>query len=244
MPNNKLILYGGIGVAVVVAIIIAFIMMRKEGFNNWANEPTYTTLSPNITPSSPSNVTLANPKLKNLTNSYTPATGVMGSAPYAQSGSFMVESDLNGNISSSASLPIGAIIIWYGSKNVIPVGWVLCDGNNGTPPLNTNNFPSGASNDATIGTIGGLTSTPLPSHDHYVYTLQNGPNPFADALPDVDWYSGDNSITIANQTIMDVFVGSNGSASNSVPTTYTGSGSGDIPTMPPYVGVYYIMKIQ
>jgi microcystin-dependent protein len=239
MPNNK-ILYGGIGLAVVVAIIIAFIMMKKEGFNAWANPPKYTSLPGNITPSSPSNVTLANPNLTNLTNSYINGTAVMGSAPYAQSGSFMVESDTMGNISSSASLPIGAIIIWYGPKNVIPVGWVLCDGNNGTPNLSNNNFPEGVGVDGTIGTIGGSNSAPLPTHNHYVYTGDNN-----DALS-VD-VNTDNPRTISAYNIN---AGNSpgyafADASFAINTSNAGSGgSGDIPTIPPYVGVYYIMKIQ
>lgn len=33
------------------------------------------------------------------------------------------------------ALPRGAIIIWYGEKNAVPLGWVICDGTNGTPDL-------------------------------------------------------------------------------------------------------------
>jgi len=239
MPNNK-ILYGGIGLAVVVAIIIAFIMMKKEGFNAWANPPKYTSLPESIvstsgvvSASAPSNITLANPNLINRTNSYINGTAVMGSAPYAQSGSFMVESDTMGNISSSASLPIGAIIIWYGPKNVIPVGWVLCDGNNGTPNLSNNNFPVGVGVDGTIGTIGGSNSAPLPSHSHNVNTYPA---------------QGSNTTSIYTTFINQSNAPPNfpyADASFAINTSNAGSGgSGDIPTIPPYVGVYYIMKIQ
>lgn len=32
-------------------------------------------------------------------------------------------------------LPLGAIVLWYGSVGSIPAGWTLCDGNNSTPNL-------------------------------------------------------------------------------------------------------------
>ena len=32
-------------------------------------------------------------------------------------------------------LPVGAIVMWYGSYKEIPYGWALCDGQNGTPNL-------------------------------------------------------------------------------------------------------------
>jgi hypothetical protein len=39
-------------------------------------------------------------------------------------------------------LPFGTIIMWYGKKNKIPAGWIICDGENGTPDL-INKFPVG-----------------------------------------------------------------------------------------------------
>lgn len=42
------------------------------------------------------------------------------------------------NISSTCdcgSIPSGIIVIWNGSKDSIPNGWVLCDGENSTPDL-------------------------------------------------------------------------------------------------------------
>lgn len=32
-------------------------------------------------------------------------------------------------------IPVGTIVIWRYALNLIPAGWVLCDGNNGTPDL-------------------------------------------------------------------------------------------------------------
>ena len=44
--------------------------------------------------------------------------------------------------------PVGAIILWSGSKNSFPDGWVECDGTNGTPDLR-GRVPVGVSGDAT-----------------------------------------------------------------------------------------------
>jgi len=206
--NNKMILYGGIGLAVVVVIIIVFIMMKKEGFNAWGS---YTNL---------------------VTNDYTPGSGVMGSANYAQGGSLMLEFDAMGNISSSASLPIGAIIIWYGPKNSIPVGWVLCDGNNGTPNLSNNNFPRGSDSDTTVKTTGGSNTSPLPTHSHFVYTYD-------------DEHKASVNVNTDNPTVMISYTASQTDASFAVETSDAGSGPEDtISITPPYVAVYYIMKIQ
>src|ERR1044072_6190455 len=35
--------------------------------------------------------------------------------------------------SYNALMPSGAVIMWFGSKDAIPTGWVLCDGANGSP---------------------------------------------------------------------------------------------------------------
>jgi hypothetical protein len=140
--NNKMILYGGIGLAVLVVIIIVCMMMKKkEGFNSWgggngqgSGGSAYTNLVGATT--------------------YTIGEGNMGTGNYAQGSSLMLESDANGNLSTSATLPIGAIILWAGKLNTIPVGWALCDGNNGTPNLTSGGFPRGVGSDAYFGIVG------------------------------------------------------------------------------------------
>ena len=70
--------------------------------------------------------------------------------------------------------PKGLISLWSGSLSDIPVGWALCDGNNGTPNM-INRFVMGTNSESSIGTLGGssthtLTKSNLPSHTH---TYQN-----------------------------------------------------------------------
>ena len=61
-------------------------------------------------------------------------------------------------------MPQGAIIMWSGGADHIPEGWVLCDGQNGTPDLQ-DRFIVGATPD-TAGHSGGSTS-----HHHMVHGI-------------------------------------------------------------------------
>ena len=196
-------------------------MKKKEGFNSWASK---------ITPP----VTLTYTNLSNGT--YTPGPGAMGLANYAQGGSLMLESDASGNLSTSASLPVGAIIIWFGPWNSIPVGWALCDGNNGTPDLYSGKFPQGVGDDATLGATGGQGRAELPYHNHLVMVGASNTSLNTINVADTDTnyvFSSDHLVATPTQ----MFKG--------VQTTNSGTGNtAPIPTIPPYVGVYYIMKMQ
>lgn len=68
------------------------------------------------------------------------------------------------------SIPTGLISMWSGSIASIPSGWVLCDGNNGTPNL-MDRFVVGAGSSYAVGATGGaatvaLSATEIPSHTH------------------------------------------------------------------------------
>jgi len=58
-------------------------------------------------------------------------------------------------------LPTGIITLWYGSIVSIPAGWVICDGNNGTPNLR-DKFIVGAGSTYAVGANGGALT-----HDHF-----------------------------------------------------------------------------
>lgn len=86
-------------------------------------------------------------------------------------------------------MPVGAIIMWYGSLGSLPTGWQLCDGSNGTPDMR-GAFPRGAGGAYILGGSGGsatasgntgaggghtptgsvdghaLTEDEMPSHSH------------------------------------------------------------------------------
>lgn len=82
----------------------------------------------------------------------------------------------------SEFLPKGTIVAMY-SLDPIPKGWVLCDGNNGTPDLR-NRFIKGADDHEAVGTKTTYTSIRVPeggrkgSDYHWGETpWANGPNP-------------------------------------------------------------------
>lgn len=67
-------------------------------------------------------------------------------------------------------LPYGMIVLWSGSVASIPTGWLLCNGDSGTPDLR-GKFIIGAGGSYNPGAVGGnasvtLTVANLPAHDH------------------------------------------------------------------------------
>ena len=63
-------------------------------------------------------------------------------------------------------MPSGAIIIWAGTIASIPSGWIICDGNKGTPNLLAK-FVEGVATAATNpGTTGGATAKTTAGHTH------------------------------------------------------------------------------
>jgi hypothetical protein len=75
-------------------------------------------------------------------------------------------------------LPIGSVIMWYGSAGTVPLGWHICDGTNGTPDLR-NKFVMGAGIQAVMGEEGGsntadITTNTAGSHRHLATTEAGG----------------------------------------------------------------------
>ena len=72
--------------------------------------------------------------------------------------------------SKASGVPSGVIVMWSGAANNIPSGWVLCNGQNGTPDLR-DRFIVGAGSSYSVGATGGsnqvtLTEGQMPSHNH------------------------------------------------------------------------------
>ena len=82
------------------------------------------------------------------------------------------------NLTGVSGIPSGFIGMWSGATNTIPSGWVLCDGNNGTPNLQ-DRFVVGAGSSYSVDDTGGaasvtLTIDQMPSHNHsYTFLNQN-----------------------------------------------------------------------
>lgn len=79
---------------------------------------------------------------------------VRGSEVYFDVG--QIPAEAVGGLNIPTEIPTGSIILWSGAANAIPVGWLLCDGTNGTPDLR-NRFIVGAGDTYAVGAAAGTT---------------------------------------------------------------------------------------
>ena len=107
------------------------------------------------------------------TNASTPT----GATYFKKIGSFYNNS--SGNVEAG-----GKIIMWSGTTATIPTGYVLCDGNNGTPDL-TDRFIVGAGNLTDPGDSGGRTIAGTGS----ALTMATGPRSAGSQVSGGDAYS-------------------------------------------------------
>lgn len=139
------------------------------------------------------------------------------------------------------NFPIGTIILW--ASEIIPAGWQVCDGSNGTPNL-IDRFIKGCTNDDELLDTGGANS-----HSHTFssnYTGYDGAH-----THDIDGFNIDNSTAY--------FQGAAGAGVNvtirhphSISSTTTPSGGNHCHTvgainnannLPPYIKLVYIMRM-
>jgi microcystin-dependent protein len=114
-------------------------------------------------------------------------------------------------------VPSGCILPWYGEAEIIPAGWVLCDGNNGTPDLRGRVIVGVDASDVdfdTVGKTGGHKELQSHSHSCGLYALANGTGRA---------------------------LGTSGSAQGSASVGSTGNG--DSGNLQPYHCLHYIMKV-
>lgn len=137
----------------------------------------------------------------------------------------------SGTLAGYGTAPVGGIVMWDGPTNTIPTGWALCDGGthhgHATPDLR-DLFLAGAGGDYTVGATGGLARVTLswnemPEHSHG-YTTKN----------EIYAYKHDEGDNHGYWKHTD----DNGES--------TGTTGGDQPheNRPPYVALYYIMRVQ
>ena len=134
-------------------------------------------------------------------------------------------------------LPKGSIIAFYG--NIIPLGWRICDGNNGTPDLRGRFIlgegqGTGLTN-RIMGQTGGeesvtLTINQMPSHSHNISSDRRLPG----------W--NEDEIYRSNRDRIYGYKRDGESSTNTLELTNTG-GNRPHNNMPPYYILKYIMRV-
>jgi hypothetical protein len=143
---------------------------------------------------------------------------------------------------AATPIPTGAILLWSGSIGSIPAGYVLCNGNNGTPDLR-DRFIVGAGSTYAVNATGGSTDAIVVSHTH---TINDSGHTHTTSTR--QQYGGSGDINDPNQWGLDVNntnfgtrVAATSSSVTGISVNSTGS-SGTNANLPPYYALCYIMK--
>jgi len=133
----------------------------------------------------------------------------------------------------ASGLPTGVIVMWSGPLDTIPAGWLLCDGQDGTPDLR-NRFVLGVGAAEYQGSTGGSRA-----HKHRAGNHTHQIDPPSLRLRPFSGYSGyrgtgtrGRSYTLPEQTF-------NMRAFKSGPTTVIPN---SVSHLPPYYKIAFIMK--
>jgi hypothetical protein len=133
--------------------------------------------------------------------------------------------------------PAGVIVLWSGSIGSIPTGWVLCNGNNGTPDLR-NRFIVGAGSTYAVDATGGSADAIVVSHTHTA------------TVTDPGHFHTLTGVSAANGTYAGSGGGNPGNSTINTDTKTTGISvtnasagtSGTNANLPPYYALCYIQK--
>ena len=215
---------------IILIISVCFLFGQKNSIENFTDN----------------NITEAITNLSNISNEIM-ANGTLtipanevdfnGNAHFQSGNTVTIDGTLN--VANLNILPRGCVIAWYGNNTPqgwfhnIPTGWVICDGQNGTPDLRGRFvLGSGHTNgltDRELGHTGGeethtLTTNEIPAHSHNIGTDGHIGPVFIST-----WGSGNRNLD------------GSGWQSSSVNTENTG-GNGSHNNMPPFYVLTYIMK--
>lgn len=152
-------------------------------------------------------------------------------------------------------LPSGIILMWSGAITNIPNGWVLCNGENGTPDLR-DRFIVGAGSDYSVGNIGGeasvtLNTEQMPSHTHTLSLSNLKISSNGSHTHDVPKAASGGTSSGSVLAPSGSRTGTSAVTEESGNHTHSISGSGTIndtgggqahENRPPYYALYYIMK--
>ena len=152
----------------------------------------------------------------------------------------IVKVEHNGKIFSDIIFTRGMIMAWYGTKDLIPNGWVICDGKNGAPDL-TNKFILGADKLTNCGKKGGqsfikLSKNNLPPIGTAGFSADSHRGSYHHKSTGFIKYKGHYSVGVKNGAIDDW-------GSNWLIDLNEGMNSTPINIMNPYLTLFYIMKL-
>lgn len=141
--------------------------------------------------------------------------------------------------------PKGIISMWSGAIDDVPVGWVLCNGENGTPNLE-DRFIMGAVEDEDLNQVGGenrvtLTEAEMPRHTHDVTIHLGGGH--SHTYNDAAGNSG--ALTGGNRTLKTPIGASTGFAGNHnhTATILMAGNSQPHENRPAYYTLAFVMKL-
>ena len=135
--------------------------------------------------------------------------------------------------------PAGVIVLWSGSIGSIPTGWVLCNGNNGTPDLR-NRFVVGAGSTYAVDASGGSADAIVVSHTHTATSVVTDPGHTHGTNTGL---SGGGSFVAPGGGTFSPATLPTATTGITVATTNASAGtSGTNANLPPYYALCYIMK--
>jgi microcystin-dependent protein len=150
---------------------------------------------------------------------------------------------------AATPIPTGGILLWSGSIGSIPAGYVLCNGNNGTPDLR-DRFIVGAGSTYAVNATGGSADSILPTHTHgatstsvvtdpgHIHTLTGRSNSASSG--NATEFGDGTSTGFSNTDSVQ-----NATTGITVATTTTNANAGVSATngnLPPYYALCYIQK--
>ncbi len=147
---------------------------------------------------------------------------------------------LNGfynNAAAAKGVMVGDVVLWSGLLEDIPVGWVLCDGTNGTPDMRSRFLKHNASAGASVTGGSNTHSHPATTHSHSVGGTHTHPGGYTTS-------SGyQNNVGVGNDGYRSHYTHSHsiqGISYNSVSYTSANTTPDASDNQPPYYTVAYI----
>lgn len=136
-------------------------------------------------------------------------------------------------------LPIGSIIMWYKALADIPSGWILCDGNDGSPDLR-NRFVIGAASDTDRVPSGSTshshTNAQTVAGGAHVHDVTGSIGGTVSKVDVSDVGSGTSGISKTHSHTVDFDLPSSGTHQHTTSNTNPANNT------PPYLQLYFIMR--